>query len=90
MLEACETFEYGGCAGNTNKFLSLKQCNEECLALEGTRLEGGRLKKEGEFGKSDIGIRSEEKEDEWSELSKAGDPCSLSPDRGPCKGNHTR
>merc|ERR1719295_2215636 len=90
VQEACETFEYGGCAGNTNNFLTLNQCNEECLALEGTKLEGGRLKKEGEFGNHDIGIRSGVKEEEWSELSKAADPCSLSPDSGPCKGNHTR
>ena len=86
MQEACETFEYGGCAGNTNNFLSLKQCNDECLGLEGRELEGGKLKKE--FGNYDTGMWREVEEEGRSELSTS--TCSLSPDSGPCKGNHTR
>lgn len=88
VQEACETFEYGGCAGNTNNFMSLKQCNDQCLALKGTQLDGGWFKKE--FGNDDIGIWSEVKEEGWSELSNAANTCNLSPDSGPCKGNHAR
>ena len=87
VQEACETFEYGGCAGNTNNFLSLKQCNDQCLALKGTHMEGGRLGKEEEFGNSETGMWSEVKEEEGP---KPANICSLPPVSGPCKGNYTR
>uniref|UniRef100_A0A7M4FT84 BPTI/Kunitz inhibitor domain-containing protein n=1 Tax=Crocodylus porosus TaxID=8502 RepID=A0A7M4FT84_CROPO len=27
----CETFEYGGCKGNENNFLTLEECKEKCV-----------------------------------------------------------
>ena len=27
----CELFYYGGCLGNQNNFLSLKECNSKCF-----------------------------------------------------------
>ena len=38
VQEVCETFEYGGCAGNTNNFLTLDQCNDNCQDLEGRNI----------------------------------------------------
>ena len=92
MQEACETFEYGGCAGNTNNFLTLEQCNDQCLALKGMKFEEKDERRSGnESDKYNGGFWSEVKEEEWSEtLSKAASPCSLPPDRGQCKGNHAR
>ncbi|KAJ6665186.1 hypothetical protein lerEdw1_004234, partial [Lerista edwardsae] len=29
--QQCEKFEYGGCLGNANKFLTLKECQDTCL-----------------------------------------------------------
>ena len=91
MQEACESFEYGGCAGNTNNFLSLKQCNDQCFALKSTKLEkaeGERSKKE--FRNYETGMWKEVEEEGQSELSKAASACSLPPDSGPCKANYTR
>ena len=92
MQEACETFDYGGCAGNTNNFLTLDQCNDECLALKGMKFGEEAERRSGEESdKYDRGSWSEVKDEEWSRtLSKAESPCSLPPDRGQCKGNHAR
>ena len=76
MQESCETFEYGGCAGNTNNFLSLDRCNGECLALKGESLEENE-----EIWKAD---------EEGKDISKVSNPCSLPMDPGPCKGNNIR
>ena len=73
VQEVCETFEYGGCAGNTNNFLSLDQCNDNCQDLEGRNI-----------GKTGSGVSMEE------EPLEAANHCSLSPARGPCKGNFIR
>ncbi|KAL4712132.1 hypothetical protein ACJJTC_010993 [Scirpophaga incertulas] len=30
--QKCEQFEYGGCGGNRNRYLTLDDCNEQCSA----------------------------------------------------------
>nr|XP_006114878.1 tissue factor pathway inhibitor isoform X1 [Pelodiscus sinensis]XP_025036336.1 tissue factor pathway inhibitor isoform X1 [Pelodiscus sinensis] len=42
----CEVFEYGGCYGNENNFLTLEQCQETCVVSESpVKKKHGRFKK---------------------------------------------
>jgi len=84
VQEVCETFEYGGCAGNTNNFLSLDQCNDNCQDLEGRNI-----------GKPGSGVSMEEEPLEAANhcsLPPARGPCKgnfirwfSSPDDSSCK-----
>ncbi|XP_067405156.1 tissue factor pathway inhibitor isoform X2 [Emydura macquarii macquarii] len=43
----CEVFEYGGCKGNQNNFITLEECQETCVVSESpVKKRRGRFKKE--------------------------------------------
>uniref|UniRef100_A0A8C8RWY5 Tissue factor pathway inhibitor n=1 Tax=Pelusios castaneus TaxID=367368 RepID=A0A8C8RWY5_9SAUR len=47
QTQRCEVFEYGGCDGNANNFMTLKECQETCVVSEySVKKRRGRFKKE--------------------------------------------
>ncbi|XP_010217760.1 PREDICTED: tissue factor pathway inhibitor-like, partial [Tinamus guttatus] len=53
----CEIFEYGGCYGNENNFLTLEECQETCVVTGGVCLcrEGSDDYRERPRGKTTLG-----------------------------------
>ena len=50
----CRSFQYGGCAGNTNNFFSLAECGRQCGVPEGR---GRRGEVEGRRGEALVKVR---------------------------------
>uniref|UniRef100_A0A8D0GDJ8 Tissue factor pathway inhibitor n=1 Tax=Sphenodon punctatus TaxID=8508 RepID=A0A8D0GDJ8_SPHPU len=47
QTQQCEVFEYGGCEGNENNFLTVEECQEKCVVIESpVKKRRGRFKKE--------------------------------------------
>jgi hypothetical protein len=102
VVAACATFQYGGCAGNSNNFLSSGQCSAACGAASGAAevrpvaaqpAQGGAVgpRAPGEGGPRAPGAVGPRAPGEGGPRAPGeGGPCRLEPDCGPCRGNITR
>uniref|UniRef100_A0A8D2NX42 Tissue factor pathway inhibitor n=1 Tax=Zosterops lateralis melanops TaxID=1220523 RepID=A0A8D2NX42_ZOSLA len=57
----CEEFEYGGCHGNENNFLTLEECQEKCVPTEySQKMKLAKIKKALILGKPDFCFHAQE------------------------------
>ncbi|XP_023786453.1 tissue factor pathway inhibitor-like isoform X4 [Cyanistes caeruleus] len=57
----CEVFEYGGCHGNENNFLTLEECQEKCVVTElSQKMPLAKIKKALFLGKPDFCLHPQE------------------------------